>query len=332
MKERLTMLRRTLALVSLAILVLIVSSGSVHAQPAAGTGQALEISPPLIEKSIDPGKVLTFSIRIRNITKATLITHATVDDFVAGGEDGQAKVLIDEKEPSPYSFKTWVQDISDLTLVAGEAKTATVTFNVPDNAAPGGHYGLIRFTGSAPELAGTGVSLNASLGSLVLLNVSGKVTYKASLLDLYAAKSNTSGKASFFEHGPITFVERLQNQGSVHFKPIGTLRITNIFGKETAVLSVNPNGGNVLPASTRRFEEVLNKKFLIGKYTVEANIQYNGQTISKTISFWVIPYKQIAIVLGMLIILFAVFRTSLKKYVKRAVSKASNPSKPKHKK
>jgi hypothetical protein len=325
------MLRRVIAAVSALTLLLIISGGTVYGQQ--GSGQALEISPPLIEKKIDPGTTLKINIRIRNITKGSLVTHATIDDFVANGEEGQAKVLVDAKEPSPYSFKSWVEDIPDMTLVAGEAKTTSVTFNVPSSASPGGHYGVVRFTGSAPELEGTGVSLNASLGSLILLNVSGNVTYKASLVDFYASQAGKNTKRGFFEQGPITFVERIKNEGSVHIKPIGTLRITNTFGKETAVLSVNPDGGNILPASTRRLEEVFKKKYLIGKYKVEANIQYNGQNISKTISIWVIPFKQIAVALGVLIIAFVVLRTSLKKYVKRAINKSSNSDKSsKHKK
>lgn len=298
----------------------------VVAAAAAPSGQGLEISPPLIDTKVDPGKTLTFTIKVRNVTKSTVVTSAEIDDFAAVGEEGQSKVFVDKNsEPSPYSFKTWVSDIPSVELGPDQVKPITVTLEVPSNAAPGGHYGVVRFSAAPPELEGSGVALNASVGTLVLINVSGKVVTKAQLIDFYAA-DKAGKKSSFFQAGPVNFVERLQNQGTVHFKPLGTLRVTNTFGGEVAVITVNANGGNVLPASIRRFEQQLNKKHLFGHYKVEANITYGGQNIKQSIGFWVIPYKQVAIVLGALIILFVLVRKSLRGYVDKAVKKASGGS------
>ncbi len=289
---------------------------------AQSAGQGLEISPPLIELNTDPGKTLTANIKVRNVTKQTLEATPQVNDFVAQGEEGQAKLLLDQnKEKSPYSIEGWVTDLDTLTIAPGEAKTETVTINVPVNASPGGHYGVIRFTAAAPGIDSTGVALSASVGTLVLINVSGDVVDKSYLADFYTSQNGERG--SFFQKGPITFVERIRNEGNTHFKPTGTVRVTNTFGKEVKVLSVNPNGGNVLPDSVRRFEQTLDKKNLLGYYKAEVNIQYSGKTLNQTISFWVIPLKATALVIGVIALVVVLIRL----YVKRAVKKASTSTK-----
>ncbi len=303
----------------LAISLLLINAGAATAQTTPGQG--LEISPPLVDVKTDPGKTVSFNIRVRNITKSTLVATGDLNDFVAHGENGQPNKLVKQGETSPYSFKSWAQPIPTLTLAPNQQQATTVTLNVPTSASPGGHYGVVRFTGSAPELQGTGVSLSASIGTLVLINVSGNVVQKASISEFYASQNGK--KSSFFEKGPLSFTERIKNEGNSHFKPIGTLRITGTFGNEIAVLTINQNGGNVLPNSTRRFDQTLHKTSLFGHYKAEANIQYAGKNLNQTIGFWVIPYKTIAVFLGILIILIVVIRYLLKGYKKR-ILKQSN--------
>lgn len=285
-------------------------------------GQGLEISPPLVELNTDPGKTVTFEIRLRNITQGTLIAKSNVDDFVAQGEEGQPKLLTEANaEPSPYSIKGWARAIPEVRLVSQEQKATTISLDVPADASPGGHYGVVRYTAAPPELEGTGVALSASIGSLVLVKVSGDVKESAKFEEFFTTQSGN--RKSLFEYGPISFVERVKNEGNVHFKPIGTIRITNMFGKEAGVLTINEKGGNVLPASIRKFEQTLNKRWMFGRYSAEANIQYGGKNLSGSVSFWVIPYKLIAIVLGALIILFVALRKVLKWYTRRAIAKAT---------
>ncbi|MEJ0073192.1 MAG: hypothetical protein WDN27_03900 [Candidatus Saccharibacteria bacterium] len=164
--------------------------------PTAGAGQGLEISPPLIQQNVDPGQTITLNIRLRNVTTGELVTTGSVDDFVAQGEEGQPKLLVGKNadEVSPYTFKPWVGEIPSLDLVPQEAKTAAITVAVPKDASPGGHYGVIRFTASPAGSAVTSVSLSASIGTLVLLNVSGKVVTKASIAELYAMQDGKKGQ------------------------------------------------------------------------------------------------------------------------------------------
>lgn len=311
--------------ISTAILVLfvLVITPLVHAQQASqGQGQGLEISPPLAELKADPGQVINTTLRIRNVTQQTLVVSSEVNDFTAGGEDGQPKLLLEEGESSPYSVKEWISTIPEVTLKAGEQQPVTITLRVPGNASPGGHYGVVRFTGTPPGLEGTGVSLSASIGQLILVNVSGNVIESAKIAEIFTSQNNK--RSGFFEYGPITLVERIENTGNVHVKPSGTVRVTNMFGKETASFSLNEKGGNVLPSSVRKFEQQLDKKLLFGRYTISVDAVYGADNKITTGSstFWVIPYKLILMAIAAIVLIIFL----IKRYNRHIVKKASKKS------
>lgn len=307
------------------------SSAATKATPPAqtaqpGSGQALEIAPPVIYLTADPGQTLKTQIYLRDIAATNLIVSGEANDFVANGENGAPKVILNNDTNNPYSMKSWVVPPANLLLVPREVKTMSLTINVPSTASPGGHYGIIRFTGTPPELQGAGVSLNASLGALILLTVNGKITNSLSVKEFSVNHGGKSG--TLFESGPLNFVERLQNTGNVHEQPAGLVTITDMFGKKIATLPINEPPRNILPASIRRFEEPLDKtvignKRLFGKYTAKLDLTYGGnKKLSSSIVFWVIPYKLIAIIIIVLIIGFFALRYSLRRYNAHIVSKA----------
>lgn len=287
--------------------------------PNGSAGQGLEISPPVMELSADPGQTVTASIRVRNVTKGELIAKGKADDFGAGsGEDGQPKLLLDETGSTRFSLKFWVQGVPDLRLAPQELKTNVIKIVVPANAEPGGHFGVVRFTAVPPNLEGTGVALSASVGALILLRVSGTVTEKASLAE-FSSGLRTSPelfkKKSFFEHGPVDFLVRVRNEGSVHEKVKGTIDITSWTGKKVATVQVNDKGGNVLPDSVRRFDQRLDKKQLFGHYTAKLALNYsNGKSLTGKIGFWVIPWKLILLGLVGLIVFGFIMKVALRRY------------------
>lgn len=308
---------------ALLVLFVLVITPLVHAQQASqGQGQGLEISPPLAELKADPGQTIRTTLRIRNVTQQTLVVSSEINDFTAGGEDGQPKLLLEEGESSPYSVKEWISTIPEVTLKSGEQQPVTITMTVPGNASPGGHYGVVRFTGTPPGIEGTGVSLSASIGQLILVNISGNVTESAKIAEIFASQNNE--RSGFFEYGPITLVERIENTGNVHIKPSGTVRVTNMFGKETASFSLNENGGNILPSSIRKFEQQVDKKLLFGRYTIQVDAVYGADNKITTGSstFWVIPYKLILMAIAAIALIIFL----IKRYNRHIVKKASKKS------
>jgi hypothetical protein len=276
-------------------------------------GQGFEISPTLIELRGDPGQRVSGTIRLHNITKDTLVARAEVNDFLAKGEEGQPRILLEKDETSPYSMKSWIQ-VPSTTLAAGEAKTTTFTVNIPAGASPGGHYSVVRFTALPPDVEGSGVALAPSVGTLVLLQVSGQVREQLRFEEFFAQKG--AQKGGLFETGPLKIVERLKNTGSVHVKPTGTLTVKNWLGRKIFTAAVNDAGRNVLPDSVRRFEQQLERKNLFGRYTAETVLSYGqGKTlVSPTLVIWVIPWKLILLLLAVLLALWYLLRSGLKRY------------------
>lgn len=310
---------------------------SAATTPGAGSGQALEIAPPLITLSANPGQVIKTQIRLRDIAQGQLLVSEQINDFVAAGEDGTPKILLDtSKENDPFSMRSWVSVLPDMLLSPQQIKTLPVTITVPQNASPGGHYAVIRFTATPPELKGQGVSLSASLGSLMLVTVKGPTTEKLSVAEFSVnkqGKDNNLAPSSLFESTPLTFVERLKNDGNVHEQPVGTITVTDMFGHKVAGLNVNLERRNILPASTRKFTEPLDKtvignKHLFGHYTATLHLTYgnNKQPLDAKVSFWIIPWKLIAGIIIVLVGGFFLLRFLLRRYNQRIISKAQGGS------
>jgi len=289
------------------------------AQAANGSGQGLEIAPPLINLSADPGQTVTAQIQIRDVTNTDLIVTGAINDFVAAGEDGTPKLILEETEKSPYSIKDWISPLPELTLKSRQILPITITINVPSSAAPGGYYGVIRFTGTPPELKDTGVSLSASLGTLLLLTVNGTPKENLSIEEFSVNKNGGTG--TVFESAPLQFVERLNNSGNIHEQPTGQATITDMFGNKVAVVNVNQPPTNILPGSIRKYDQMLDSKtignkILFGRYTAELKLTYgtDKKIITQSISFWVIPYTLIAITIALLIAAFMGLRYAVKRY------------------
>lgn len=319
----------SLATLCTGLFTLAVSAVTTPAAPSATAGQALEIAPPVINISADPGQTITTQIKLRDVSTSRLLVKGQVNDFVAAGEDGTPKLLIEDGEESPYSLKSWIAPLSQMTLEPREVKDLPVVIKVPANAAPGGYYGVVRFTATAPELEDTGVSLSASLGSLILLRVNGAAKEG---LEIAEFSVNSGGKSStLFEATPLTFVERLKNTGNIHEQPAGQISITDMFGNKVGAVNVNLPPRNILPASIRKFEQkldssVIGNKMLFGRYTANLLVTYgsNKQTVSSSIVFWVIPWRLIATVVVGLIVAFFLLRFAIKRYNQSIIERSRN--------
>lgn len=317
-----------------------VSAPVVFAQTDnSGQGQALEIAPPVITLTADPGQSVKTTISLRDVSDTPLVVTNEINDFTAAGLDGTPDLIFDDEETtSPYSLREWIAPVPQLLLQPREVRQVPVTINVPADASPGAHFGVIRFTGTPPDLEDTGVSLSASLGALVLMRVNGAVKEGLSLEKFFATHNDISGPV--FEGAPIKFSTHVKNTGNTFEAPTGNIMIKNMFGKPIAAVNINLEKRNVLPASTREFTGLLDKsvignKMLFGRYTAQLKLTYgtNKQTLGGTMSFWVIPYKLIGGVIAALVGGFFLLRLLIGRYNRRIINQAQkSKTKPKSKK
>ena len=315
---------------TLSVVASIITGAHVHAAttPAPTTGQALEIGPPVVSLTADPGQKLTANLSLRDISSTSLLVTNEVNDFTANGEDGTPKVLFNTADANPYSLRSWISAIPSITLKSKDVKSIPVVITVPASASPGGYYGIIRFTGNPPNLNGTGVSLNASLGALVFIRVNGAAKEGVSIAEFTV--NNGGSPSTFFESTPLSFLVRLKNTGNIYEQPTGLVTIKDMFGHVTATLPINADQHIILPQSTRKFNaaldsSVLGNRILFGKYSAHLDVTYgiSSTKISQDFTFWVIPWKLITFAILAIIAVIIGLYFIIRRYNKIIVNRAN---------
>jgi hypothetical protein len=272
----------------------------LHPSPAIGQTAAADrgftVSPLIFELSANPGDQLTHTLKVDNITAAPMTISVDLRNFVALGEEGQPELT---EEATTYSLASWMATApAEAVIPAKGSRTFNLTIAVPSNAEPGGHFGSVVFK-TKPGTDPGNVSVIQEVGALILLKVAGDVKEGASI-ESFTVSPN------FSEKGPFKFDLRLKNSGNVHFKPINTITITNMFGKEVSKLQLDSR--NVLPDSIRKFETSFEKKWLIGRMTATATTVFgsNNEVLVSQVTFWAFPIKLGLIVLAILILLIII--------------------------
>ncbi|MEP7204652.1 MAG: hypothetical protein ABI716_00465 [Candidatus Saccharibacteria bacterium] len=321
-----------LAIIVVSLLAVVATVPAGAQASNANAAQGLQISPTRVDLNAARGKTYTIKLNVMNVTASDLVYNSSVKDFIAKDETGSPFIVQVSSLPATASIITWVDAVPKFTLHTRESKEITAQITIPNDAEPGGHYGVLSFSGSAPELNSTGVGLSASTGLVILIRVDGAITEKASLASFYGSQNEKQG--GLFENGPVTFVTRIKNEGNIHVQPTGSVEIRDMFGGTIASLPVNKDKSNVLPNSIRRFESNFDKSWMFGLYTADLTLGYGttGQAITNTITFWVIPYKFILLGLFILITFIYILIRLTKVYNRRIIAKSKNENTTKNKK
>lgn len=288
------------------------------ARAADGDSQGIQVSPVIIDLNSEKGHEYTLKITVTNVTAGDLALTSSVNDFESDGDTGNPKVILEDRDSS-YSLKTWVTVPSGFTLKSKESRQLTLTVNVPDNAEAGGHYGIIRFSGVPPGKEPGTVSLNASVGTLLLARVAGNITEN---LQIKSMNVQQKGKnKSVVNNGPVDIVTKVENTGNVHVKPVGTMTVKDMFGKVVGTFEFGSPTKNVLPHSTRTYTQRFDKKWMFGRYTVNVQAAYGttGGVLMGSTSFWVIPFKLIIFIIVIVALLILLGRRLQKRYDKRVM-------------
>jgi len=265
----------------------------------------LAISPLTFEITVNPGESISNVVRVSNLSDYPITTKIEAQDFTAAGETGE--VVVQEEIAEIYSLAKWIKvEPETFDLESHSQKLINFTISVPSNAEPGGHYGTILASTMAGGAPG-GAMVVQKVGALLLVSVTGAVKESLWLKSFEVPY--------FSEYGPIQFVSRFENKGTVHLKPRGFISITNWLGKEVASLPLEQN--NVLPNSIRAISTTWEKHWLFGQYTATLGAIYGFQNepLSGVATFWVIPWR---ISLGVFLVFVALlifFYKSRKRWI-----------------
>lgn len=289
-------------------------------------GSGFRVTPVRSEFVIDKGESNEQVISVTNLSDQETTAGVAINDFVpADNETGEPRVLLDNTQSEGNSFKSIASTQDSITLGPRETKDITLQIKVPENATAGGYYGVLRFEGTT-ENNNNNIALAASVGTIFLVTVPGDIKEDLVLTE-FATASNGSTSRIFINTKDIEVITRLKNTGNIHVKPYGVIEVKD--SKNNVVESFDLNNteprANVLPDSTRKFENKLQNKDWFGKYTISANLGYGsgGSLITAKNTFWVIPIWVVIVAIVALIALligaFLVYR-KLSKNNKHKVS------------
>jgi hypothetical protein len=287
------------------------------AQAPAGRPEGLTISPPIEELTLNPGETSDQKIQVTNPTNELLEFYPSVMNFGAGGESGEPNFYPDSSQEKPFSMASWITvDQSKIAILPNQVSNLNYKIAVPQNAEPGGHYGVV-FLGTEPPAASGEVSqvaIASKVGSLVLVRVPGDIQEEGNLEEF--------STPWFYFQPPIAFTTFIRNKGNIHFKPEGEITIRNWRGKVSERIAINQLNGNVLPESRRKFEVKWDApakpfwKIPIGRFSADLRAVYgqSEQTFGSKIYFWIIPWWIIilAAVLVLILIIFIIRRKKRK--------------------
>lgn len=301
--------------------------GSVSAQTS---GNGIKVSPVRSDITVNPGESRTLTLSVQNITSSDSEFQAIINDFVSNDESGQPALILDADKYAPsHSLKRYMAAIPNFSVAAGKSKEVKVTINIPSDAAGGGYYGAVRFA-PAGSNGNSNVVLSASVGSIILVKVPGDIKENMVIdsFDVRRGEDGVGGSSFFTTNKKLYSVVRFKNNGNVHEQPFGKVRLLkgDKVLQETEINKADPKG-NVLPDSIRRFNVELTKIGSFGKYTVQGNFGYgsNGQLLSASTTFWVVPLALIIGVIVLIVIallLIFVLPKAIKKYNRNVVRKA----------
>lgn len=264
----------------------------------------ITVTPLTFELTANPGETITNQVQVTNPTAGSIIFEMEVEDFTAVGESGE--VVIETGGDETFSLKKWITTIPRrFTVEAGQTQVVSFSLSVPTNAEPGGHYGTILATVKG-SVNGTGAAIAQQVGTLVLMTVSGQIREELFIREFTVP--------SFSSQGPIPFIIRLENTGSVHIKPIGFISISNFWGEK--VVDIPLPARRVLPGSARRIDLTWDKRYPVGKYTATlvGVFGISNTPITAVTTFWVFPWKIALEITGALAALLVVLVKTRKRF------------------
>lgn len=297
--------------------IFIFSAQQANAQSAL----SLSVSPTIFDMSANPAQEWTSFVRVINPNPYEIKVFANVVNFAPQGESGQGKfVPLIEEESNGQTIAEWIDVTSEEILIPAE-QTLEVPFSVtvPDNAPPGGHFAALLIGTKPPkDDKQTQVVTSQIVTTLLFLRITGDIDESGTIRSFRTTKK-------ILEQPQATFELRFENTGNVHILPQGEIRITNMWGQERGIIPINRSSlyGNVLPESVRKYDFTWTGEWSvsdIGRYTAIASLAYGDEGrkfASSEVSFWVIPWKILLLVILILAGFGMMFTWAVKLYIRK---------------
>ncbi len=296
----------------------------------AQNGLSIKVQPSTIEEKVDPGDVLEGNLTVTN-EEGGEQTYYIKTVNISGVDDEGTPTFSEDATETELGLEaaSWLKPMKDsITIKEKQSGTIPYRIEVPENASPGTHVAAFFVMRKADNVEKNGAGVGFNVATLVNLRVSGRVVEDMLFREFKTDKT-------FFTRPIVNFESRIDNAGTVHQRPVGIIVINDMFGNEVDQISFNGNKGAILPRQDRVFKvEWKYDGFTLGRYTAVASISFgenSKRTLTKEISFWIVPVKEVGIAFGVIIFILLVFVFGVRAYIKRALKKAGYSSDAKNK-
>lgn len=261
---------------------------------------SLVVSPPRTDLVGNPGDTLQKMVKVTNNSEQELILKVFVTDFIVQDDLG-TPIKVTGAVSGKYLASPWFTlEKSELVLSPKETVSLVVLVNVPADALPGGHYAGVFFEPVPSRgLKKTVSYTSAQVGSLFGITIAGDLKYDALIKDF-------SVKTNVFEFGPIDFSATIENQSDTHIRPLANISVHNMIGRRLVDLPLDEL--NIFPFTARTLAGTWDTIWGLGRYTATLTATYGpGLVATRTLYFWIMPYRLIGAILVVLLLTFASF-------------------------
>lgn len=296
--------------------------GSIPMYVFAQGEVSVKIQPSSIDEALDPGGVFEGVLTVTNENGGKQTLYLNTRDIEGMKETG-APIFSENVATDSQYASSWIEPLlKSVTLEVGESAQIPFHITVPGDASPGSHYAALFVSREADTQVTSGAGVGFHVASLVHLRISGEVVD-----DLMFREFSTN--QTFYTKPEVNFTIKLENTGTVQQRPKGFIAVTDMLGNDVGKIEVNENAGAIMHRTFRAFENVWNHEgFTLGRYTASASIGYGERgaqkTITRSVSFWVIPVKELGIGFGIIVVIVLLVVSALRAYIRRELSRAGH--------
>jgi hypothetical protein len=283
----------------------------------------VSITPAQIEETIDPGTSRDFTFTLQNLNESEQ-TFFFFTRNITGVIDGGTPVFAENnQEVTGYELADWITlESSSAVLAGGATQEVRFKMNVPQDASPGSHFGGVFISVDPPEIENSGAAVGYQVANIISIRVAGEANNTANIRQF-------STERYFHGSQNVNFLARIENAGNVLVRPSGPLEIYNMLGQKVDTLNFNDSQNAVFPANTRDFTLAWEGEGVgFGRYEAIISLVYGDegvkQTISSTVSFWVLPMNIIGPALGILAFILILTFIFVRLYIRRTLAGMSS--------
>ncbi|MCX6579709.1 MAG: hypothetical protein NT166_05940 [Candidatus Aminicenantes bacterium] len=240
----------------------------------------ISVSPTLYELQIPRGQSFTDAIRVMNVGKLGITVKVYLSDF-----DFKANGNIDfpDAGTTKYSLADYLRlNPTSLDLEPGEEKFVRFTITMPQDL-EGEYQGILFFQtlprGYKTPATGKQIMISTRIGAGLYAAAKNTVKHSSEISGLFFNKTQKQSPDNSSFHYALVY----HNNGNIHLRPTGKVKILDASGKELASAPVNENNTSVLRDSVRIFQGDFknNPALPDGSYKIVAEIDY-GKEILET--------------------------------------------------